>query len=168
MFYAAESRETAFAELQTSSAHIGEFRLLRDLTILNLGDLPPVPGIFSGAERFERLALRFLDDFQQDIAKPVTRDERTHIEYIPTQVVTEYFRHYGVEGKAINGIRYPSTVDEGGKNIVLFATNEEVEGAAPPKEWATKSDPGPWMRLVGSQLVRGKIRPRRKKAIKKA
>ena len=47
-------------------------------------------------------------------SKPVTRDE-PHIDYVPTQILAETFRHHGYDG-----IVYKSRLDKNGKNIALF------------------------------------------------
>jgi len=56
-------------------------------------------------------------------------DGYEHIEYVPTQVVTEYFRYVVPEIAIykIDGIVYPSA-KEGGKNCcVLFFDNDECK-----------------------------------------
>ena len=134
MFYAAEARKVAIAEIQSTHAYVGTFLLYRETFVLDFVDLPSVPGIFAGADRLSRLGLIFLHDFREDIMKPVARDERTHIDYIPTQIVTEFFRHHGAAGQRLDGIRYPSAVIPGGRNLVLFATQEDVEMSRQPQE----------------------------------
>ena len=49
---------------------------------------------------------RFMRDFITDFTKPIERSDRAHAEYVPTQVVTEYFRHVyrTEEGAQIDGI----------------------------------------------------------------
>lgn len=129
MLYAAETPKVAVAEIRKKDAYVGTFEILRDRAILDLVDLPEVPGIFSGVERWKRLGLSFLNSFQREIVKPVDRDERTHIDYIPTQIISEYFRFHATESFRCDGIRYPSNVTKGGRNIVLFATQRDVECA---------------------------------------
>ena len=34
-----------------------------------------------------------MNNFIDDFTKPIERSDRAHAEYVPTQVVTEYFRH---------------------------------------------------------------------------
>jgi hypothetical protein len=49
------------------------------------------------------------------------RDDRVHIEYVPTQVVTEYMRAMKtMESEVIDGVRYSSARHAGGASIVLF------------------------------------------------
>jgi RES domain-containing protein len=155
MLYAAESPGVAIAEIRAKSAYVGVFELLRDVTVLDLVDLPNVPGVFAGDERWRRLALSFLHDFRDDIMKPVARDERTHIDYIPTQIVTEFFRHHGAGNVAFDGIRYPSAVVANGGNLVLFAVQEDVVDAVAQSTGhgavGSQRSPKPWLRLVSAR-----------------
>ena len=134
MMYLSEDAATAIAEIRASSGVVATFSLLRDCWLLDLADLPEIPGVFSDTDRWTRLTLRLLHSFRDDINKPVERDERTHIDYIPTQIVTEYFRYADVpEGPKLDGIRYglPDT----GINVVLFAAPENVcDQATKPKQ----------------------------------
>lgn len=120
MFYAAERACTAVREIHSQKAKVGQFRLTRDARILDLTALPEIPGVFSNPDRITRLALVFLHHFAKAIMQPVARDDRAHIEYIPSQVVTEYFREFKFNDEPIDGIRYPSAVDSRGRNVVLF------------------------------------------------
>jgi hypothetical protein len=53
-------------------------------------------------------------DIGYPFSKPVAYDE-PHLDYIPTQILSEAFRRYGYDG-----IIYKSLPDEDGKNIALF------------------------------------------------
>lgn len=57
---------------------------------------------------------------------PVARDQRVHVDYLPSQVVTEYFRDYDFEAGRLDGIVYNSTVHLEGWNIALFANNVDL------------------------------------------
>jgi RES domain len=61
------------------------------------------------------------------LSAPITRDSHTHIEYVPTQVVTEYFRFTFAEeqGLPIDGIVYPSSRMKGKNACVLFMDHRE-------------------------------------------
>jgi len=65
----------------------------------------------------------FLHGFRRDLLKPIERDGREHVEYVPTQVVTEYLRlayRLPEEGEPrLDGLMFTSTRD-GGTNVVLF------------------------------------------------
>ncbi len=120
MFYGAEQASTAVREVRRRSVRVGRFRLNRSVLILDLASLPGVPGIWSNPNRSRRLGLRFLHQFTNAIMQPVMRDDRAHIDYIPSQVVTEYFRDFTFEEGCLDGIRFPSTQDPRGRNVVLF------------------------------------------------
>ena len=52
-----------------------------------------------------------------EICKPVKRDDRTHVEYTPSQVISEYIRD---QCEDVFGIIYPSRHNSKGKNIAFF------------------------------------------------
>lgn len=149
MFYGAESRKLAIAEVRGAKASIGRFRTTRKIRILDLADLPPMPGFFSGAHRNHRLYLSFLHEFTREIVKPVPRDERTHIDYLPTQVFTEYLREARFGGKRIDGIRYPSATGEAGANVVLFATQQDFVDVGEEDPHFIWRRAKPWLELTG-------------------
>jgi hypothetical protein len=126
MMYAASSVSVALRESRATEAMVGKWKPLRPLRILDLRKLPEVPGLFSGAERRHRLALRFLHHFSSEITKPVPRDKRVHVDYLPSQVVTEFFRDYSFQGGRLDGIAYPSSLSAKGWNIALFADEYDL------------------------------------------
>jgi hypothetical protein len=58
------------------------------------------------------------------------KDGREHIDYVPTQVVTEYFRHVfkDGDGQPVKGILYPSARQDGGVCCVLFFEADQCGG----------------------------------------
>ena len=171
MFYASESARIAHAEVQAEVSCVGTFQILRDVWVLDLADLPPVPGIFAGESRYRRLGLRFLHAFQAEITKPVARDRVTHIEYVPTQIVSEYFRHHGSGEVPLDGVRNPSAITDIGRNVVLFVTQEQVEGAMQDVHGSLLDDAGPTkyvMALKRSRIVRSSSKSSRSKMPRRA
>jgi RES domain-containing protein len=125
--YLALQQAAAISEVirQTpSTAVIASFTTTRDLRVLDLTDLPDLPSIFDSTKRAEGEVLRFLRNFIGVICERVVQDDRVHIEYVPSQVVSEYFALMYHDGnrQGIDGIVYPSSVTAGGKNVVLFPT----------------------------------------------
>ena len=60
-----------------------------------------------------------MQQFVQEMGKPIAHDGHEHIDYVPTQIITEYFRRqFGPEH--IDGLLYPSVQDPGGVACVLF------------------------------------------------
>ncbi|HBC3478543.1 TPA: RES family NAD+ phosphorylase, partial [Vibrio cholerae] len=62
-----------------------------------------------------------------DFTAPVRKDGLEHIDYVPTQVVSEHFRfiHKTKEGKKVDGIIYPSSKFNKRNAIVLFCDDKD-------------------------------------------
>ena len=128
MFYGAFDEDTAIAETVTdndTAASIGRFVTEAECWIVDLDQLPELPSLFDDDHRHLRSAIRFLHGFREDLVKPIERDDRIHIEYVPTQVVTEYLRyiHRMPDGVALAGLAYGSS-RHAGRCIVLFIDGE--------------------------------------------
>lgn len=144
MFYGASDEETAIAEVYDCPnkpkrvVSVGRFENLRALRLLDFTKIPSYPSIFNGQTQEERGPLRFLHHFGWDSTKGITKDGREHIEYVPTQVVTEFFRHVltDADGNHFDGILYPSAKHEGGICCVIFCSNEDcTQNREPLKSW---------------------------------
>lgn len=100
----------------------------RPLRVIDLSELPEVPSLFA-ASRDERGAVLFLGEFVKSITAPVEHDGREHIDYVPTQILTEYFRSLakGTDGASLDGIVYPSARRPKGHSIVIFAPHDELD-----------------------------------------
>ncbi len=66
--------------------------------------------------------MKFLKSFVGEIAQSYEHNDKIHIEYVPTQIITEYFRHIFRTEKhlPINGLIYNSAENKDGKCCVLF------------------------------------------------
>ncbi|KTT96426.1 HEPN-associated N-terminal domain-containing protein [Sphingomonas sanguinis] len=145
MFYGAFDLDTAHAETFDPATHagkalsVGTFRSLRDLTLLDLAELPPVPSVFDLDRQPLIHSLRFLHAFAADISQPIARDGREHIEYVPTQIVTEYFRRLfrSADGRSLDGIIYRSAKHAGANAFVLFCENEQCIDVDAPEDEAS-------------------------------
>lgn len=139
MLYLASSKTTALKEVRAKHAKLGLWRSARPLRILDLRRLPSVPSIFSDEGRWNVLTLSFLHNFADDITKPVERNKKVHIDYLPSQVVTEFMRDYAFEGGAIDGVAYRSTVYQSGWNVALFV--EPIELGLATDDWGITLPP---------------------------
>lgn len=93
------------------------------LFVLDLSNLPQKPSIFDFEKYDELHELYFLESFSKEISKPILKNE--NIEYIPTQIVSEYFRHrFKHENISINGILFNSSKSDG-KNFALFYSDHK-------------------------------------------
>lgn len=134
MFYGAFDAATAKAETidetiikERPKLSTAVFTNNESLNMIDLTELPPIPSIFDQEKRSEIYSIGFLWDFVADLSAPIKHDGMEHIEYIPTQVVTEYFRYVfdSKDGKEIDGIIYPSSRKKNGKACVFFIDNDE-------------------------------------------
>ena len=110
---------------------VGEFRPKKDLVLLDLTALPEPPSVFDDDAYDDYQGILFLRDFAGQISVP--KDDREHLEYIPSQVVCEFFAQVfgrGEGGRRVDGIAYRSSVVHGGQNVVVF----------PPKAGETWED----------------------------
>jgi hypothetical protein len=130
MFYGAFDQQTAFQETFAEEdkleykAVYGVWNTAHDLTVLNLTRLPYCPSLFDGENNHQRPIIKFLHQFVEDFTKKIHSTD-AKIEYIPTQVVTEYFRHaFNLDGGKIDGIMYPSS-KTGRPALVLFIDNKD-------------------------------------------
>ena len=82
------------------------------------------------------------------------------MEYTPTQVVSEFIklRFKDHEGNAVDGVLYPSSRREGGRNVVLFVNQDNIEGI--PRE--PYSDSPKLLRLImaTTNVIEDRIRKR--------
>jgi RES domain-containing protein len=135
--YVALDEATALAETVSSppvEVIVATFRASRELTVIDLSNLPPLPSVFDQERRMDREGLMFLEAFVREISKPVRKDGAEHIDYVPSQVVCEYFAQVfkaADPGGRIDGLLYPSAVRPGGENLVLFPTE---------RRWASEFD----------------------------
>ncbi len=132
MFYGALDLNTAILETfdpcngDREKAAYGIFSPVRPLRVLDLAKIPDVPSIFDLERHNIRPGIMFLHDFLKDFTKRISKDEKPHIEYVPTQVVTEYFRHIfrTATGERLDGIMYPSSKQKNQTAVVIFANND--------------------------------------------
>jgi hypothetical protein len=137
MFYGAGDLATALAEtvdpadLGNKEIAAGRFALTKTVTLVDLSNLPPVPSIYDANRRDKRSALRFLHGFREDISRRIEKGRREHVAYVPTQVVTEFFRLVFVTNGGVRpqGLVYPSAQHKGGESVVLFIEREDCLGA---------------------------------------
>lgn len=158
MFYAAFDPDTALAETVsgTGTYAVAEFRTLRSARVLDLSHLPDVPGFFAevpDSRPWTRRDAIFFWDLVADFTKPIARDNRVHVEYIPTQVFTEYCRlvwhteQPDYSSTPLEGIIYPSARVPGHQAVVLFANRNSLRGADKDTIVVPETD-DTWLELV--------------------
>lgn len=153
MFYGSLEVETALSEIATADRlgryAIGTFANTRAVRILDLTSIPAMPSLFAevadSAEYDRRATVQFMREVARAMSQPVEKDGREHIEYVPSQVVTEFVRSRGVGKSTVDGIAYASAVHAGGVSYVLFADQGNLVGG----EDARYSNRDQWLELTG-------------------
>ncbi len=125
-FYGANHVETSIAEIRPSVNQIvvvGEFELMRDINVFDTTKFksPPTYKYFQQDAAEKRKLHLFMQTFMREISKP-TQSGDEHLDYIPTQVIAEYFtnKFTSVDKGKIEGIIYNSAQMNGGTNIALL------------------------------------------------
>ena len=158
MFYGSNTEETALGEIdQKGFATVANFETVKEFQVLDLTRIPDVPSLFDQQGDDRRSSIIFLTNFLEDFTRKVEKDGREHIEYVPTQVVTEYFRRVfrNREGEHLKGVIYPSARVEGGVSYVLFFTNEDCT-----QNDSTEDRDEKWLSMVSSSVKRIDLRAR--------
>ena len=125
MFYGAFDSVTAFEEIKDKAMECvttGVFKIIKPIKVANLRNLPSHFSIFGNHDYY---VMKFLESFVKEISKQIS-DKDKDIDYVPTQILTEYFRHIfkTKDGENIYGLMYQSAVIRGGTCCVLFFDNE--------------------------------------------
>jgi hypothetical protein len=140
MFYGAADFDTAVREAFEPGkgtpprfATGSIFRPARPLLLLDLTNLPGMPSIFRPGTESLRNAIVFLDNFLEELTRPVTKDGCEHIGYIPTQVFSEFIRYEfkHAQRQGLDGIVYPSS-HNAESCYVIFAIQEQCTDVIEP------------------------------------
>jgi len=154
MFYAALDPKTALAETlvrrkrRPTLVTTAQFETTEPIRVLDLVNLASIPDFFADEEeRWKRAGLIFLHDFRADFTRPVPKDGREHVEYVPTQVVTEFLRYKfrDAADRPLQGVVYPSARRKRGIACVLFFSHEDCTG-----NWEFGKPLSPPFRLLGT------------------
>jgi ribosomal protein L34 len=131
MFYGAFDIKTAIKETYQPKnykqiATVAKFKILKDITLIDLTCIPSYLDFFEDAD-YNNHQIRFLNDFVSDISKGIDKDGLEHIEYVPTQIITEHLRyvhHTKNDREKIHGLIYRSSKHNGKNAVVIFCENE--------------------------------------------
>lgn len=94
LFYGADSRETAVQEVTRHASDratyvtSAAFETTLPFTVVDFTRLEPAPSLFDTDRAHLRRAIKFLHEFVKQISADA--EGREHLDYVPTQIVTEY------------------------------------------------------------------------------
>ena len=132
MFYCAFDSKTAIIEIldfgkTNETITVGEFTNLKTLNLIDFSKLEWI-SIFDEERRHLRESALLLRKFVSDLSSPISNDGSQHIEYVPTQVVTEYLKNsFTLDGEIeIHGMIYPSSKRQSKSCIVLFFNQDHL------------------------------------------
>lgn len=124
-FYGAFTQETAVAEVRPAIHSLivsCQFKLRRPIKVIDLTVFREVKDYKPFDKRYaaRHKLFRFLNEFLKELETPIS-PENTDLDYLPTQVVAEYFQHHmEAASEEIEGIIFYSSQRKKGKNIALF------------------------------------------------
>lgn len=126
MFYASFEKETASNECiggESKGLIVGTFETAKDLKVIDLTTIPEQSFWVKNWQENQ-----FLHHFNENITKRVDPKDTNHLQYIPTQVFTEFLRYMfrDDKGQQVDGLIYGSSKTKE-KNIVLFCNQKESE-----------------------------------------
>ena len=140
MFYGAFKEETAIIEVldinkPDQCITTAKFSNLKPIKLIDFSNLKWV-SLFDKENEHKRNTYVLLYQFLSDLTKPISSDGSQHIDYIPTQVVTEYLKNsFKSElNEEIHGLIYPSSKKSGFNNVVLFFDANKVTDNKNDKE----------------------------------
>lgn len=118
VLYVADEAETAVAEVRPARGNLVSLATLsakRELRIVDLTSLPWTANPFvDETPQYEQELGALLAAFAEELARPLRRSD-DYREYRPSQMLVRRIREAGYDG-----IRYPSAMNMGGKNLVVF------------------------------------------------
>ncbi|MEV6827866.1 HEPN-associated N-terminal domain-containing protein [Amycolatopsis sp. NPDC051102] len=133
LFYGAEEQQTAIAEVSRldsgfARVTVGQFEISAPCRVIDFTGFPDVPSVFDPDWGGRWREFRFLHEFVARISQPVEKSME-HIEYVPTQIVTEYLLKI-FRGGEVDGILFRSAVN-GEVDVVLDVPNERCFDQVP-------------------------------------
>jgi hypothetical protein len=128
MFHASLDAQTALASTPRSAralthATLAVFEVRRETIVL---DLTRLPGLIDASRHVDDQPVAFLSDFARELTRPIDYDVPDQLEYVPTQVMTEFVRcGFGYHiGRRLGGMLYHGHGGQG-VNLVLFLARED-------------------------------------------
>ena len=117
--YLADSDITTFHEVRArvyDHVTLGEFKNIMSLNIIDLCNLDSItPFQYEDVElTWFAINIEAIKQIAKEISKPMRRFDKD-IDYVPTQYIADYIKNLGYDG-----IKYKSTINEGGINYAIF------------------------------------------------
>ena len=125
LFYGAEQLDTAISEA-TGHAEThqmsGRFQLHGNAKVVDFTAMPDIPSVFDPKLGHRRRELIFMHQFVKQLSEP-TGEGNDQVDYVPTQVVTEFILQRLLGKGTVDGVIYKSSLGEG-SCVALDISNE--------------------------------------------
>lgn len=122
LFYGASDAETALTESARADSSdfftIAQFKTTMETTVVDLTDIPEVPSIFHPTLGRRQGELKFLNALVAQLREPVAAADSV-LDYIPTQVFTEYLIRVFDPPAKIRGLAWVSATGHAGSCLAL-------------------------------------------------
>lgn len=132
MFYGAEDAATAVQEVAVRTKDdwvtVGLFETSKECVVADFTNLRPVPSMFEPEWGGMRRFLLFLHRFREQLSAPA-RSTYEQIDYVPTQIVTEYLLRIFGDGALVDGLQYASALTGCGSAVLDVPASRCVEQA---------------------------------------
>lgn len=120
--YLCQEEETCYYEVRAlylDRLALGTFNIINDLKIIDFTEKMSlyVANTMASDLAVEISKFKLIQRISRDLSKPLRRFD-TELEYVPTQLICEFCKL-----NKIDGIRFNSSLHEGGVNVVLFDSN---------------------------------------------
>lgn len=119
VLYVADQEDTAIAEVRPWRGllvSVAEIRALRKLRLVDLSKFPPLVNPFTDEyPQYESELVELLVAFGMELSRPLRQTDDVR-DYLPCQKLVRRIRESG----KYDGMRYPSAMNPGGTNVVIF------------------------------------------------
>lgn len=120
--YLSEDEDTVLYEIRASfldEISVAKFKLSKGIELIKIVDFTKESPLFQPDNIKETIKGKLLRDrISEDLSKPMRRYD-SELEYIPTQFICEYIKVF----TDAQGIRFKSSLNKKGNNVVLFDQN---------------------------------------------
>ncbi|MGB6213578.1 RES domain-containing protein [Pseudomonas mandelii] len=144
---------------------VARFKLTDHIQVVDLTKLPSPPSIFAVDKKQDLEKWLFAQGFADEISTPVSKNGQKHIEYVPSQVVCEYFAQVfeSLVGGELAGLIYRSAEYDEGRNLVVFPSHRgwdvAFHGVNFVRAYRYRKARGPYTRWLNEPYPPGRLDP---------
>ncbi|MFC6177385.1 RES family NAD+ phosphorylase [Companilactobacillus huachuanensis] len=127
--YLCERYDVAIAEIKSSLndlCTVAKFKISSELNLVDLSQINKL-SIFQFDNKEQYLMnYEILNKLDYSMRR-LSSNQRSEIEYVPTEFISDLIKYMQIDGKKVDGIKYISTIDDETRDIVLFDENKAIQ-----------------------------------------